>query len=206
MNRIITLGREFGSGGRELGRRLSEKLGIAYYDQEIITEIAKRTALSVEYIHRIEDSVPVASFPIHIGRTFFSMPNPVFQQSINLFRKQHKLISELAEKSDCLIVGRCADYILRDSNPFRIFVYADAESKLKRCMDRKPADESLTEKEMKKKIAEIDRGRSQYYGFFSDRKWGARENYDLLINTSGADIKLLAEAAYDYVMGIWGEK
>ena len=131
MNRIITLGREFGSGGRELGRRLSEKLGIAYYDQEIITEIAKRTALSVEYIHRIEDSVPVASFPIHIGRTFFSMPNPVFQQSINLFREQHKLISELAEKSDCLIVGRCADYILRDSNPFRIFVYADAESKLK---------------------------------------------------------------------------
>lgn len=105
-----------------------------------------------------------------------------------------------------LIVGRCADYILRDSNPFRIFVYADAESKLKRCMDRKPTDESLTEKEMKKKIAEIDRGRSQYYGFFSDRKWGARENYDLLINTSGADIKLLAEAAYDYVMGIWGEK
>ena len=85
-------------------------------------------------------------------------------------------------------------------------LYADVESKLKRCMDRKPADESLTEKEMKKKIAEIDRGRSQYYGFFSDRKWGARENYDLLINTSGADIKLLAEAAYDYVMGIWGEK
>ena len=112
MNRIITLGREFGSGGRELGRRLSEKLGIAYYDQEIITEIAKRTALSVEYIHRIEDSVPVASFPIHIGRTFFSMPNPVFQQSINLFREQHKLISELAEKSDCLIVGRCAGLLL----------------------------------------------------------------------------------------------
>ena len=82
MNRIITLGREFGSGGRELGRRLSEKLGIAYYDQEIITEIAKRTALSVEYIHRIEDSVPVASFPIHIGRTFFSLPNPFFSSVI----------------------------------------------------------------------------------------------------------------------------
>lgn len=204
MNRIITLGREFGSGGRELGRRLSEKLGIAYYDQEIITEISKRTALSEEYIHRIEDSVPVASFPIHIGRSFFSMPNPVFQQSLNLFREQHKLISELAGKSDCLIVGRCADYILRDCNPFRIFVYADEASKLNRCMERKPEEEHFTEKEMKKRIAEIDRGRSQYYGFFSDRKWGARENYDLLINTSGADIKVLAEATFDFVKGIWG--
>ena len=204
MNRIITLGREFGSGGRELGRRLSEKLGIAYYDQEIITEISKRTALSEEYIHRIEDSVPVASFPIHIGRSFFSMPNPVFQQSLNLFKEQHKLISELAGKSDCLIVGRCADYILRDCNPFRIFVYADEASKLKRCMERKPEEEHFTEKEMKKRIAEIDRGRSQYYGFFSDRKWGARENYDLLINTSGADIKVLAEATFDFVKGIWG--
>ena len=114
MNRIITIGREFGSGGRELGRRLSEKLNIAYYDQEIISEISKRTALSEEYIRRITESRPTVSFPIHIGRSFSPVPDPLVQQRISVYSEQNKLLHELADKSDCIIVGRCADYILRE--------------------------------------------------------------------------------------------
>ena len=103
MNRIITIGREFGSGGRELGLRLSQRLGIAYYDQEIISEISRRTELSEQYVKK------------------------------------------MAEKSDCVIVGRCADDILREMNPLRIFVYGDMETKLERCRKRAGSDEKMTE-------------------------------------------------------------
>lgn len=199
MNRIITIGREFGSGGRELGRRLSEMLGVAYYDQEIVREISKRTELSERYIRQIVERQPSASFPISIGHSFYSIPNPALQQSISVFSAQHKLLKELADKSDCIIVGRCADYILREENPFRIFVYADQASKLERCMARRAPEERLTEQEMKKKMAEIDRSRARYYDFFSDLKWGGREHYDLLVNTSGKDIKQTARAVYEYV-------
>ncbi len=203
MKRIITIGREFGSGGRELGRRLSEKLHVAYYDHEIITEIAKRTSMSEEYVRQVSESSPVMSFPIHVRHSFYYGPNPMLQQSLSIYSEQHKLLLELAKKSDCIIVGRCADYILRDAQPFRVFVYADTESKLKRCMERKPEDESLSEAQMKKRMTDIDRGRAKYYEFFSEQKWGAKENYDLLVNTSGADVKTLADALCGYLQTIF---
>ena len=202
MRKIITIGREFGSGGRELGRRLSERLGIAYYDHEIIAEIAKRTALSEAYVKQITENRPITSFPIHFGGRFCALPDPLMQQSISIYSEQHKLLCELAEKSDCIIVGRCADHVLRDRNPFRIFVYADVQSRLKRCMERKTDDETLSEQDIKRKIAEIDRNRSRYYAFFSGQKWCARENYDLLINTSGRNIKKQAAALYEYLRGM----
>ena len=198
MRRIITVGREFGSGGRELGRRLSEKLKIAYYDQEIVTEIAKRTSMSEEYVRMVTENHPTMSFPIHIGNRFSPISNLAFQQCISIYAQQHKLLQELAEKSDCIIVGRCADYILCDAQPFRIFVYADTESKLKRCMERRPEGENLTETQMKKKMTEIDRDRAKYYEFFSGHKWGSKENYDVLLNTSGKDIKRLSASLYNY--------
>ena len=199
MRKIITIGREFGSGGRELGRRLSEHLGIAYYDHEIIAEIAKRTALSEAYVRQITENRPLTSFPIHFGGRFCALPDPLLQQSISIYSEQHRLLCELAEKSDCIIVGRCADYVLRDSHPFRIFVYADAQSKLMRCMERRTPEETLSEQDMKRKITEIDRNRARYYAFFSGQKWGARENYDLLVNTSGQSVKMQAAALFEYL-------
>lgn len=203
MKRIITIGREFGSGGRELGRRLSEKLSIAYYDQEIITEIAKRTSMSEEYVRQIAESHPSMSFPIHVGISFCQMPNTMLEQRVSIYTEQHKLLQELSEKSDCIIVGRCADYILRDSQPFRIFIYADTASKLSRCMERQPKNENLTEAQIKKRMAEIDHSRSKYYEFFSEQKWGAKKNYDLLVNTSGTDLRKLSDALYEYLKIIY---
>ena len=126
----------------------------------------------------------------------------MFQQSLNVYAEQHKLLQEMAAKSDCIIVGRCADYILRDEKPFRIFVYADVDSKLDRCMKRKAEDEHLTEQEMKKRMASIDKGRAKYYEFYSDRKWGVRENYDLMVNTSGQNIKVVTQAVLDYLAAL----
>ena len=199
--RIITIGREFGSGGRELGRRIAEKLQIAYYDQEIVAEIAKRTKLSEEYVERITEDRPYMSYPIHAGMSFHTAcyAYTEFDRSLTVFAGEHNIIKELADKSDCIIVGRCADYILKEKEPFRIFVYADAESKLQRCRERSPEDENLSDAKMKRKIRSIDKGRARYYNYFSQQKWGARDNCDLLINTSGKDVKQISEAVAEYL-------
>lgn len=189
MNRIITIGREFGSGGRELGRRLSEALGIAYYDQEIVSEIARRTEMSEQYVQSIVENRPSFSFPIHIGRSFCPMPSPALEQSLAVYQEQSRIIMEMAQKSDCVIVGRCGDYILRDFEPFRIFVYADQESRMERCRAKAPEDEKMTDRELKQHILGIDRKRAKYYEFYTGHKWGDRLNFDLCINTSRTVIK-----------------
>ena len=189
MNRIITIGREFGSGGRELGRRLSEALGIAYYDQEIVSEIARRTEMSEQYVQSIVENRPSFSFPIHIGRSFCPMPSPALEQSLAVYQEQSRIITEMAQKSDCVIVGRCGDYILRAFEPFRIFVYADLESRMERCRAKAPEDEKMTDRELKQHILGIDRKRAKYYEFYTGHKWGDRLNFDLCINTSRTVIK-----------------
>lgn len=192
MNKIITIGREFGSGGRELGRRLSEELGFAYYDQEIISELSKRTFLSEQYVQAIVEHRPSFSFPIHIGQSFYALGNPAFEQTMNIYKEQARIIAEMASKSDCVIVGRCADYILNDYNPFRIFVYSDMESKIKRCREKGSESETLNKKELRQKISGIDKKRAKYYEFYTGHPWGDKMNFDLCINTTKTSVKELA--------------
>lgn len=184
MAKIITIGREFGSGGREFGKRLSDKLGIAYYDNEIITEIAKRTELDEGYVQHVMENSPSALMPITIGRTFYMGMDPVMEQNNKIYREQSRLIQELADKSDCVIVGRSADYILKEKEPLRLFLYAEMPFKIKRCMERAPEQEHFTEKEMKRHILDVDKKRGRYYGFFTGQTWGDKVNYDLCVNTS----------------------
>ena len=149
--------------------------------------------LSEEYLRQVTERRPIIPFPINVGRSFYLAPNPIFEQSISAYAEQHKLLRELSEQSDCVIVGRCADYVLRDRNPFRIFIYADQASKIKRCMERKPAEEELSQREMKKKMAEIDRNRSKYYEFSANR---SRVSSKLVcaLNTTDKDIEKMASA------------
>lgn len=189
MNKIITISREFGSGGRELGRRLSEILGIAYYDQEIITEIANRTKLAEQYVDQIVEKQPLVSFPIHIGRTLYPVPNPVLEQRQSILLQHHQIIREMAQKSDCVIVGRCADYILKDFSPFRIFVYAELESRVARCSSRCTENEKYSEKELRQKILSVDKKRAKYYNSYTGQCWGDILNYDLCVNTIQQGIK-----------------
>lgn len=193
MNRIITIGREFGSGGRELGKRIAEHLKIAYYDREIITEISKKTKLAEEYVQQILENKPIISFPITIGHSLYPVFNPVLENSSSIYSEQSNTLIEMAQKSDCVIIGRCADYILQDYNPFRVFVYADMEQKIKRCVDKAPKDENLSIKELKQQMQELDKNRSKYYQFITGNKWGDKKNYDLCINTTNLNIKDVAE-------------
>lgn len=189
MSMIITIGREFGSGGRELGRRFAEELGVEYYDKEIITEIAKHTSLSEQYVNQVLERKPHALFPIATGQSFSSFNQYYTSQIQSIFRAQSEIINNLADKSDCVIIGRCADYILREKKPYRIFVYADMDSRVARCRQRMSDREQLTDKQLRKTIARIDKDRASFYGYFTGNKWGDRSNYDLCINTTNAVIK-----------------
>ena len=192
MSRIITVGRQFGSGGRELGRRLAEKLGYQYYDKEIITEIAKHTSLSEEYVKNLIECKPCNLYPITIGKSITYIGDYQLMQQQSVYSAQNEIIKELADKTDCVIVGRCADYILREYNPYRIFVYAELDSRIRRCMERAGGEEELSEKQVKRHIKEIDKGRAKYYEFYTGKEWGCMENYDLCINTTKYAIKELA--------------
>ena len=187
---IITISREFGSGGRELGKRLAEALGYAYYDREILSMLAEQTDLNEDYLERtLEENSLTNLYPITIGQTFSIMPNYFADQSTALLTKQTNLIKTLAAKSNCVIVGRNADIILRDQNPLRIFVHADMEARIARCRRRDTDDANLTDKQFEKKINQIDKNRSKTHSILSPYKWGDRRGYELCINTTAITIK-----------------
>ena len=195
MHKIITICREFGSGGREVGKRLAEILQIPYYDHEIVTQLAERTQLAEVYVNQFsEKSIkPIQYFPITVGRTFHRPMNPKLFQDLNLRIEQEKLLKEFAEKSDCVIVGRCANYILRDFDPLRVFIYAEMDSKMKRCREKASVHEEMSDKELKKHILDINKSRARHYESVTGSKWGKSTDYDIMINTSYYPIKLVAQ-------------
>ena len=193
MYNVITISRQFGSGGRELGRRLAEKLGFAYYDDEIIAEISRRTSLSEEYVQQIVEHRPVTLMPITIGHSFYPVQHPLMEQSQNIYQEQAQIINEMSEKSPCVIVGCCADYILRQKKLLRLFVFADMQSKIERCRLKGPEEENLTDKQLRRQIQKVERNRAKYYEFYTGRTWGDKLNYDLLINTTNTDIRLIVD-------------
>lgn len=193
MNHVITIGREFGSGGREFGRRLAEMLHVDYYDKEIIMEISKRTQLAEEYVQSVVERKPHKLYPITIGHSMQPVTMYVSPIDQSIYTEQSRIIKEMAENSSCVIVGRCADEILKEYQPVRIFVYADMESRMKRCQFRRSQEETYSDKELRQKIVEIDKKRSKYYEFYTGKKWGDRRNYDFCINTGHLDIKEFAE-------------
>lgn len=195
MHQIITIGREFGSGGRELGKRLAELLGIAYYDKEIIEEIARRTQLAESYVQQIVEQRPGVYYPITIGRTLHGHGNDyLLKQHTDVYAEKNAVLREMAEKSPCVIVGRCADYILQEKKPFRLFVYADMASKVERCRRKAELPEHLTDRQLIRQIKRVDKNRARYYEYYTAQKWGGRSNYDLCINTTSVDIKEMAAA------------
>jgi len=136
------------------------------------------------------------ALPASASSSFAAMPPTDTLHYVNhgIYNAQNDIILELGQKSDCIIVGRCADYILEDYKPYNIFVYADMESRLERCRAKGGRDAELSDKELQKKIQSIDKSRAQYYRFYTGKTWGDRYNYDLCINTSGKDIGRLAKA------------
>ncbi|MCF0228580.1 MAG: cytidylate kinase-like family protein, partial [Parasporobacterium sp.] len=185
-NNIITIAREFGSGGRELGRKLAERLGYDFIDKEVIYEIMKETEFSEEYVRK---TLRGAQKVPYLGDMLF------YQPRLEVLNAQRDTVLKLAERGGCVIVGRCADFILKDAgrDPYRIFVYADMDYRMSRCRRKNKLDPQLTDKDMKKVIQKIDKMRADYFEQFSFMKWGSRENYELSINTTGQSIDEMAD-------------
>lgn len=196
--RIITISREFGSGGRELGKRLADALGIPCYDHEIMDMVAEKYGFDKNYISHVSEKDIRVFYPTTIAHRLIA-PHLMTQQSISIAVSEHQLIQELAQQGDCVIVGRSADIVLREMNPMNIFVYADWQSKLNRCKNRADGSEHFSEKEILKKMKQIDKERAAYRSLFCEKDWGKKESYHLCINTSGKEIKALIPAVADYV-------
>lgn len=202
--KIITISREFGSGGRELGKRLAQTLAIPCYDHEIIDMVADQYGMDKNYVSHISEKDIRVFYPSTIGHRFMTNSS-VLQQSVKVAAAQHEMIRQLALQGDCVIVGRCADVLCRDMNPLNIFVYADRLSKLQRCEIRADESEHFSEKELLRKMKQIDRERAAYRELFTEEKWGKKESYHLCINTSGREIKTLIPAVASYVKVWFGE-
>ena len=199
MTRIITISREFCSGGRELGKRLADALGIPCYDHEIIQMIAKENGFDERYVANMSEKSIEAAYPLTIGHRFSMPPVPVMEQPIRVAVAQREILESFARKGDCVIVGRCADVILKEYHPLSIFVYANMDAKIARCQERAPEGENLTRKELERRIRQVEKGRRQFREMYSEVKWGDKEAYDLCINTSGREIKKLIPALVELV-------
>lgn len=200
--KIITISREFGSGGRELGKRLADIMDFDYYDSEILYAVSKNCGLDAHYAASKLDGHGWRDFPITVSRTI-SSANYMQSSKVSLLIQQKKVIEEIAALGkDCIIVGRNADVILERYDPFQLFVCADTEAKIKRCMERAQKGETLTEKELVRKMKQIDKMRSQTRVIFSGSAWGQRGAYHLIVDTSSWDMKELAPAVADFA-GRW---
>ena len=192
--KIITISREFGSGGRELGKRLADILGFDYYDREIITTIAKNKGLDPNYVEKMLENHAWQTIPLTYRHSFASgaiIHTPHHQTE--LLSEQTSVLESIAKSGkDCVIVGRNADFILKKYNPLNLFVCADIESRVKRCIDRADNNELLTPKKIKQKIRTIDKNRAKTRAIISGGRWGERSFYNLIINTTDWEIKNLA--------------
>lgn len=202
MNRIITISREFGSGGKEIGKRLADQLGYSYYDSEIITLLAKETGMTEEYIKNISEK-GIYPYAFQFAKSFSNYSTMQNYQT-EILVKQANILKEIAEKGNAIIVGRGANTILKQYKPMNIFVYANLESKINRCREKEKEDESITDKELENKIKAIDKNRKAFNSLISNTEWGNKENYNLCINTSNIEIKKIIPSLAEYIENWFG--
>ena len=181
---IITVARQFGSGGRDIAQSLANELGIKFYDKELISEAAKESGMSPEVFENIDEKA-TNSLLYSLSMGLYNFGNgfsAVGDLPVNdkLYIIQHKMIKKLAEEGPCVILGRCADYVLRDyPNVINIFINADIEYRKERAIKYHNVDKRRAEQIVNK----TDKNRANYYSFYSGQKWGQAQNYDLCINS-----------------------
>ena len=197
-NHIYTIGREFGSGGYEVGRMLAERLGIKLYDKELLAQAAKSSGFCKE-IFENHDEKPTSSFlyslvmDTYSGGSYSSAPFLDMPLNHKVFRAQFDTIKKIAEQESWVIVGRCADYALADTpDCLNIFVHAEMEDRISWISKRK----DLTENKARDLIQKTDKQRASYYNYYTCKKWGDSRSYDLCLNTS----KISKEACVDMIL------
>lgn len=198
---VITIGRQFGSGGRELGKKLAEAFNFKYYDKELLSEAAKRVGMDPGFFEKNDERAPSfinGIFSFALGLT----PNNIYTGSTSisddsLYRAQSDFIQSLADQGPCVIVGRSADYVLRDHPRLvNIFVHARMEDCIDRILRREP---TLAREKAKARAEKVNRLRANYYNFYTDKTWGAASSYDLSLNTSQLSMDAITEIVRTYL-------
>ncbi len=190
MKTIITVSREFGSGGRSIGKLVAQRLSYEFYDSALVNEVAKRCGFSPRFI---EENGEYASARSSLLFSLATASQPTLD-SVSMFDKlyieQCKFIEELAQKGSCVIVGRCADYILRDRKDcLHVFIHADMESRARRIVERYGEKDKSPEK----RLIEKDQKRKVYYKNYTGRSWGQAQNYDLCLDSGTLGVELCSE-------------
>lgn len=192
---VLNIGREFGSGGREIGKLVAQKLGIPYYDKELIVLAAEKSGLSPEYLTSLDEQ-SVSSFLYSFSGANFSMGMRVNSVNVlppadQLFLSQSEVIRDIAKQGGAVIVGRCADYVLQEKyNHLNVFIHAPLRQRVQRVMER----HALERKAAESLIAKTDKNRANYYLHFTGEKWGDRKCFDLILSSS-----IGIEAAVDII-------
>ena len=187
-NLIITISREFGSGGRVIGEKLAAQLGIAFFDKSIIQMAAEKSGLSPEFIEKSEETA-TSSFLFNLAATAYSNAKYTLQYDTPVndkaFFAQSGIVREIASKGDCVIVGRCANFILREEEKLvRVFITGTKENKIKRIVEKYDMPlEGASER-----LRKIDKSRANYYKYYTGEAWADIKNYDLVINSSFTEI------------------
>lgn len=184
MSGIITIGREYGSGGREIGKLVAEKLGVPFYDNEILARAAAESGLCHELFERHDEKATMGGMiaggsaaGMQLGATAVGLQMPLNQR---VFLAQFDAIGKIAAEGPCVIVGRCADYVLKEmKNVVHVFIYASVEKRIERIM----RVENVARDRARELIRKTDKQRRNYYNFFADGNWGMRSNYDLMLRT-----------------------
>ncbi|MDD3333998.1 MAG: cytidylate kinase-like family protein [Eubacteriales bacterium] len=189
---VITIGREYGSGGHEVGSLVAKELGIPLYDKEVLALAAQSSGICKEIFEHHDEKASMSSLfyatpASGLGGMSFGLQMPMNQR---VFLAQFEAITKLASEQSCVIVGRCADYVLRDmAHVTHVFVYASMERRVERIMRVENVDQGKAQELIRK----TDKQRKNYYNFFADGNWGLRSNYDLMLRTDGHTTAELAE-------------
>lgn len=201
MSIVITIGRQYGSGGRDVGQKIAKALNIPYYDKELVEMAAAKSNISKDTVKDIDEKATSSFLYSLVNGNYSVGGTPLYyEMPINdkLFISQSDVIRELAKKGSCVIVGRCADYVLRDENVkvCSVFVYGGLDYRVKRVMERYP---ELSQAKARDKVIKTDKQRRTYYDYYSDGDWGLMTNYDVCLNTETLGIDEASQMLISYL-------
>lgn len=189
---VITIGRSYGSGGRMVGMKIAEDLGIKCYNSELLIEAAKESGLCHEVFEKIDEK-PISAFLSFSAGKYDSGEMPLNHK---VFLAQMQTIKRIAERESCVIVGRCADYVLKDyDNVINVFIHAPLEDRVQRVIER----DNILPGKAEKRVKRIDKERANYYNFYSTKRWGVADSYDICLDSSRFGIDGCAKIIEDLI-------
>lgn len=206
MNKVITIGRQFGSGGHEVGFRLAKRLNIPFYDAQLLTITAENSRFAESFLEKVDEKKPgflsFSASGVSTGSALAATGESSLSHFYNLsqndqvFVETGKTMKLLSEKGPCVIVGRCADYVLKDIDPINFFICADFDDRVERKL---ALEEKKTREEVEKEINAMDKNRAKYYEYYTHERWGDAKRYHLCINTSTVGVEKAVDILESFV-------